>query len=128
MGCGRRGRLPNHQRRWNDIGEIRNQKSEIAQQEKSDGCEERQRLAPALDRAPCRECDERGHGGDPPENKIFGSENHRAAMRSKASGIHRLTIAMKASTTTSSALAVGRARSAIFPSVFMMSQVAPSSA
>jgi hypothetical protein len=31
MGCGRRGRLPNRQRRRNDIGEIRDQKSEIAQ-------------------------------------------------------------------------------------------------
>jgi hypothetical protein len=41
MGCRRRGRLPNRQRRRNDIGQIRDQKSEIAQQEKSDGCEER---------------------------------------------------------------------------------------
>src|SRR6266566_3545892 len=41
------------------------------------------------------------------KNKMFGSENHRAAMRSKASGVHRLTIAMKASTTTSSTLAEG---------------------
>src|SRR5947209_18417294 len=128
MGCRRRGRLPNRQRRRNDIGEIRDQESEITQQEKSDGCEERQRLASALDRAPCHECDERGGRGTHHKNKIFGSENHRAAMRSKESGVHRLTIAMKASTTTRSALAVGRARSALFPSVFMMSQVAPSSA
>src|SRR6266566_5848751 len=71
MGCGRRGRLPNRQRRWNDIGEIRDQESEIAQQEKSDGCEERQRLASALDRAPCRECDERGDRRDPPQKQYI---------------------------------------------------------
>ena len=54
MGCRRRGRLPNRPRRRNDIGEIRDQESEIAQQEKSDGCEERQRPAFAVAAAPRR--------------------------------------------------------------------------
>ena len=35
---------------------------------------------------------------------MFGSENQRSAMRWKASGVHRLTIAMKTSTPSSSSL------------------------
>jgi hypothetical protein len=60
-------------------------------------------------------------------NRKLGSENHRAAMRSKASGVHRLTAAMNASTTRSSSFAWLRARSATAPSVLSTSQVAPSS-
>ena len=59
---------------------------------------------------------------------MFGVENQRSAMRSKASGVHRLTTAMKASTPSSNSLAWARARSATVPSVFITSQVAPSSA
>jgi len=47
---------------------------------------------------------------------MFGVENQRAAMRSKASGVQRLTTAMNASTATSSPLAWPRARSATAPS------------
>ena len=60
--------------------------------------------------------------------RIFGSENQRAAMRSNASGVHRLTTAMNANTPSSSHLAWLRARAATTPSVFITSQVAPSSA
>ena len=58
---------------------------------------------------------------------MFGVENQRAAIRSKASGVHRLTIAMKPSTASSSSLACRLARAATSPSVFITSQVAPSS-
>ena len=60
------------------------------------------------------------------KNRMFGNENHRAAMRSKASGVHMLTTAMKASTAMRSSLASSPARFATLPSVFMTSHVAPS--
>ncbi len=44
-------------------------------------------------------------------NRMFGSENQRSRMRGNCSGVHRLTIAMKASTAISSSLACSRARS-----------------
>ena len=62
------------------------------------------------------------------KNRIFGSENHLIAMRSKANGVQMLTIAMKPSTTSSSSLASILARVATLPSVFMINQVAPSKA
>jgi len=62
------------------------------------------------------------------KNRIFGSENHLTAMRSKANGVQMLTIAMKPSTTSSSSLASILARVATLPSVFMINQVAPSRA
>src|SRR5258708_2467932 len=66
----RRGRrLPYRQRRWNEIGEIRDQKPEIAQQEQRDGREEREDLASALEPPPKRECNERGRGRHPPVTK-----------------------------------------------------------
>src|SRR6202047_5428735 len=74
-GCG----LPYRQRRWNEIGEIRDQKPEVAQQEQRDGREERENVASGLEPPPKRECDERGRGRHPPENRMFGSENHRTA-------------------------------------------------
>jgi hypothetical protein len=59
---------------------------------------------------------------------MLGSENQRSAMRGKASGVHRLTAAMKASTTMISPFAWARASAATVPSVLSTSQVAPSSA
>ena len=40
------------------------------------------------------------------KNRIFGNENHRSAMRSNASGVHKLTMAMQASTRSNSTLAL----------------------
>ena len=57
---------------------------------------------------------------------MLGIENQRVATRSNASGVHKLTTAMKASTASSNAFACARARVATEPSVFMTSQVAPS--
>ena len=60
--------------------------------------------------------------------KMFGVENQRSAMRGKASGVHRLTAAMKARTTKRRTVAWLRDDAASRPSVFHSSQVAPSSA
>jgi len=59
---------------------------------------------------------------------MFGSENQRCPMLGIISGVHRLTTAMNTSTPSSNNFACRRARSATSPSVFMISQVAPSSA
>ena len=59
---------------------------------------------------------------------MFGIENQRCAMRSNASGVHRLTTPMNASTPSSSDFAWRARAFATAPSVFITSQVAPSSA
>ena len=51
-----------------------------------------------------------------------------SAIRAIDRGVHRLTMPMKPSTSSRQILACPRARSATGPSVFMMSQVAPSKA
>ena len=55
-----------------------------------------------------------------------GNENQRAATRGSASGVHRLTTIIDASTAINNVLACARARSATGPSVFIASHVAPS--
>jgi hypothetical protein len=57
---------------------------------------------------------------------MFGQENQRRAMCSCRSGVHTLTITMKATTPKSAIRAMRCAHARSSPSVFMTSHVAPS--
>src|SRR6266567_1614110 len=69
MRRGRRRRLPDREGGWNEIGKVRDQKPEIAQQEERDCSKEREDIAVGVEPAPCRKSNERGRRRNPPKEE-----------------------------------------------------------